>query len=26
MPETGEELLIGFEGGNAEKPFVKGTS
>nr|WP_263603845.1 phage baseplate assembly protein V [Chryseobacterium sp. PET-29] len=26
MPETGEEVLVDFEGGNVEKPFVKGTS
>jgi len=25
IPETGEEVLVGFEGGNAEKPFVIGT-
>ncbi|MEA1850766.1 MULTISPECIES: type VI secretion system Vgr family protein [unclassified Chryseobacterium] len=25
IPETGEEVLVGFEGGNAEKPFVMGT-
>jgi type VI secretion system secreted protein VgrG len=24
IPEIGEEVLIGFEGGNAEKPFVMG--
>lgn len=24
IPEVGEEVLIGFEGGNAEKPFVLG--
>jgi type VI secretion system secreted protein VgrG len=24
IPETGEEVLVGFEGGNAEKPFVIG--
>ncbi|WP_449387463.1 type VI secretion system Vgr family protein [Chryseobacterium lineare] len=25
IPEIGEEVLVGFEGGNAEKPFVMGT-
>ncbi|SEN01487.1 Uncharacterized conserved protein, implicated in type VI secretion and phage assembly [Chryseobacterium taichungense] len=25
IPEIGEEVLIGFESGNAEKPFVMGT-
>ncbi len=25
IPETGEEVMIDFEGGNAERPFVKGT-
>lgn len=25
IPETGEEVLVGFEGGNAEKPFVIGS-
>ena len=25
IPEIGEEVLVGFEGGNAEKPFVLGT-
>ncbi|TPN85424.1 type VI secretion system Vgr family protein [Aquimarina algicola] len=25
IPEIGEEVLIGFEGGNAERPFVMGT-
>ncbi|WP_042721142.1 type VI secretion system Vgr family protein [Flavobacterium sp. B17] len=25
IPEIGEEVLVGFEGGNAEKPFVVGT-
>jgi type VI secretion system secreted protein VgrG len=25
IPEIGEEVLVGFEGGNAEKPFVYGT-
>jgi len=25
IPETGDEVLVGFEGGNAEKPFVIGT-
>lgn len=25
IPEIGEEVLIGFEGGNAERPFVLGT-
>lgn len=25
IPEVGEEVLIGFENGNAEKPFVLGT-
>jgi len=25
IPELGEEVLIGFEGGNAERPFVLGT-
>jgi len=25
IPEVGEEVLIGFEGGNAEKPFVLGS-
>lgn len=24
IPEVGEEVLVGFEGGNAEKPFVLG--
>lgn len=24
IPETGEEVLVGFEGGNAEKPFIIG--
>lgn len=24
IPEAGEEVLVGFEGGNAEKPFVLG--
>ena len=24
VPEIGEEVLIGFEGGNAERPFVRG--
>ncbi|GAA0872272.1 hypothetical protein GCM10009117_14190 [Gangjinia marincola] len=24
IPETGEEVLIGFEGGNAERPYVMG--
>ena len=24
VPEVGEEVLVGFEGGNAEKPFVLG--
>ncbi|WP_228444755.1 phage baseplate assembly protein V [Chryseobacterium shandongense] len=24
MPEIGEEVLVGFEGRNAEKPFVMG--
>lgn len=25
IPEIGEEVMIDFEGGNAERPFVKGT-
>ncbi|MEC3874209.1 phage baseplate assembly protein V [Chryseobacterium sp. T9W2-O] len=25
IPEIGEEVLVGFEGGNAEKPFIMGT-
>ncbi|MBC9795273.1 type VI secretion system Vgr family protein [Sinomicrobium weinanense] len=25
IPETGEEVLVAFEGGNAEKPYVTGT-
>ncbi|AUX18294.1 phage baseplate assembly protein V [Flavobacterium columnare] len=25
IPEIGEEVLVGFESGNAEKPFVLGT-
>ncbi|HEX8577214.1 MAG TPA: phage baseplate assembly protein V, partial [Flavobacterium sp.] len=25
IPEIGEEVLVGFEGGNAEKPYVIGT-
>ena len=25
IPEVGEEVMIDFEGGNAERPFVKGT-
>ncbi len=25
IPETGEEVLVGFEGGDVEKPYVKGT-
>jgi len=25
IPEVGEEVLVGFEGGNAEKPFVLGS-
>lgn len=25
MPEVGEEVVIGFEGGNAERPFVMGS-
>lgn len=25
IPEIGEEILVGFESGNAEKPFVMGT-
>lgn len=25
IPEIGEEVMIGFEGNNAERPFVKGT-
>jgi uncharacterized protein involved in type VI secretion and phage assembly len=25
IPEKGEEVLVGFEGGNAEKPYVIGT-
>ncbi|MFD0860711.1 type VI secretion system Vgr family protein [Sungkyunkwania multivorans] len=25
IPEIGEEVLVGFEGGNAERPFVLGT-
>jgi len=25
VPEIGEEVLVGFEGGNAEKPFVLGS-
>lgn len=25
IPEIGEEVMVGFEGGNAERPFVKGT-
>ena len=25
IPEVGEEVLVGFESGNAEKPFVMGT-
>ncbi|MBQ4822422.1 phage baseplate assembly protein V [Aquimarina sp. MMG016] len=25
IPEIGEEVLIGFEGGNAERPYVMGT-
>ncbi|OAB78733.1 hypothetical protein ULVI_09125 [Cochleicola gelatinilyticus] len=25
MPEVGEEVIIGFEGGNAERPFVMGS-
>lgn len=25
IPEIGEEVLIGFEGGNAEKPYIIGT-
>ncbi len=25
VPEIGEEVMVGFEGGNAEKPFVQGT-
>jgi type VI secretion system secreted protein VgrG len=26
VPEIGEEVLIGFEGGNAERPYVMGTN
>ncbi len=26
VPENGEEVLIGFEGGNAERPYVMGTN
>lgn len=25
IPETGEEVMVDFEGGNAERPYVKGT-
>jgi type VI secretion system secreted protein VgrG len=25
VPEIGEEVLVGFESGNAEKPYVMGT-
>ncbi len=25
VPETDEEVMVGFEGGNAEKPYVQGT-
>lgn len=25
IPETGEEVMVDFEGGNADRPFVKGT-
>ena len=25
IPETGDEVLVGFEGGNAEKPFMMGS-
>lgn len=25
IPEVGEEVMVDFEGGNAERPFVKGT-
>ncbi len=25
IPETGEEVMVGFEGGNAEMPYVQGT-
>lgn len=25
IPEVGDEVLVGFEGGNAERPFVMGT-
>ncbi|HEX8576538.1 MAG TPA: phage baseplate assembly protein V [Flavobacterium sp.] len=25
IPEIGEEVLVGFEGGNAEKPYIIGT-
>ncbi|MCH5224509.1 MAG: hypothetical protein J1D77_00870 [Muribaculaceae bacterium] len=25
LPEIGEEVMVDFEGGNAERPFVKGT-
>ncbi len=25
LPETGEEVVVGFEGGDIEKPYVKGT-
>lgn len=25
IPEVGEEVMVDFEGGNAEKPYVKGT-
>jgi type VI secretion system secreted protein VgrG len=26
VPEIGEEVLVGFEGGNAERPYVMGTN
>ncbi|HSD13893.1 MAG TPA: phage baseplate assembly protein V [Flavobacterium sp.] len=26
IPEIGEEVLVGFEGGNAERPYVMGTN
>ena len=25
IPETGEEVLVGFEGGNAERPYIMGS-